>query len=117
MVDTLARKYITLGSLDHFAETYTSAVLNDALNTYAAAFGHTLSLSGYTLSLNNSTGETLNSVTLPSTVSWSSVTDKPASFTPATHTHAISDTTGLSDRLEDLEYNVATYSQIDAIFA
>ena len=33
-------------------------------------------------------------------VSWNNVTDKPESFTPAAHTHAIADVTGLSDALE-----------------
>lgn len=32
--------------------------------------------------------------------SWNNVTDKPDSFPPSTHTHAIADVTGLSDALE-----------------
>lgn len=36
----------------------------------------------------------------PGPVSWNNVTDKPDSFPPSAHTHAIADVTGLSDALE-----------------
>lgn len=70
---------------------------------------------------------------------WSNITNKPSTFTPSSHTHAISDVTDLSttlagkaaaihthvvaditdldDELDDLEYNLVTRSQIDDIFS
>ena len=71
--------------------------------------------------------------------SWDNITNKPSTFTPSSHTHAISDVTDLSttlagkaaaihthvvaditdldDELDDLEYNLITRSQIDDIFS
>lgn len=66
MTATLSNKSITLGGLDHFAQSYTTNVLTTALNTYAAAFGTNLSISGQTLKLENSTGTELSSITIPS---------------------------------------------------
>lgn len=43
---------------------------------------------------------TYNGSAVGGTPSWNNVTDKPESFTPAAHTHAIADVTGLSDALE-----------------
>ena len=79
-------------------------------------------------------GESIDVVT-----DWSNVTNKPSTFTPSAHTHAISDVTDLSttlagkaaavhthvvaditdldDEISDLEYNLATHSQIDDIFS
>lgn len=48
---------------------------------------------------------------------WSDITNKPSTFPPSTHTHAISDVTNLSDELNELEYNLATHSQIDDMFS
>lgn len=63
---TTLDKKITLGRLSHFAERYTSEVLNPALNTYSEAFAHNLSLENNILTLENSTGVSLASITLPS---------------------------------------------------
>lgn len=43
---------------------------------------------------------TYNGSAVGGTPSWNNVTDKPDSFTPSAHTHAIADVTGLSDALE-----------------
>ena len=40
-------------------------------------------------------------------VAWGSVTGKPSTFTPATHTHAIANVTGLQALLDDLETRLA----------
>lgn len=69
---------------------------------------------------------------------WTNITNKPSTFTPSSHTHAISDVTDLSttlagkaaaihthvvaditdldDTIDELEYNLVTRSQIDEIF-
>lgn len=39
-------------------------------------------------------------IVLTSQVSWSSISDKPAAYTPAAHVHAISDVTGLQSALD-----------------
>lgn len=43
---------------------------------------------------------TYNGSAVGGTPSWNNITDKPDSFTPSAHTHAIADVTGLSDALE-----------------
>lgn len=43
---------------------------------------------------------TYNGSAVGGTPSWNNVTDKPDSFPPSAHTHAIADVTGLSDALE-----------------
>lgn len=43
---------------------------------------------------------TYNGSAVGGTPSWNNVTDKPDSFSPSAHTHAIADVTGLSDALE-----------------
>ena len=43
---------------------------------------------------------TYNGSAVGGTPSWNNITDKPESFTPSAHTHAIADVTGLSDALE-----------------
>lgn len=40
-------------------------------------------------------------------VAWADVTGKPATFTPATHTHAVADVTGLQAILDDYEARIA----------
>lgn len=39
--------------------------------------------------------------------SWSDITDKPSTFTPASHTHGIEDVDGLQAIIDDLESRVA----------
>lgn len=43
---------------------------------------------------------TYNGSAVGGTPSWNNIADKPDSFTPSAHTHAIADVTGLSDALE-----------------
>lgn len=43
----------------------------------------------------------------PPAPTWASVTGKPTTFPPSTHTHAIADVTGLQSILTDLENRVA----------
>ena len=46
---------------------------------------------------------TVSAITdFPTTWDWANLTNKPTAFTPATHTHAIADTTGLQAALEAL---------------
>lgn len=46
--------------------------------------------------------------TSPSSVDWSNVTNKPSTFSPSAHTHAISEVTGLQNQLTTLTNNIAT---------
>ena len=48
--------------------------------------------------------------TSPSSVDWSNIQNKPSTFTPSAHTHAISDVTGLQNNLNTLSNNIATTS-------
>ena len=48
--------------------------------------------------------------TSPSNVDWSNVTNKPSTFPPSAHTHAISDVTGLQTQLTTITGNIATTS-------
>lgn len=48
--------------------------------------------------------------TSPSSVDWSNVTNKPSTFTPSSHTHAIADITGLQNQLTTLTNNIASTS-------
>lgn len=44
---------------------------------------------------------------------WASVTGKPSTFAPATHTHAEADVTGLVAKLADLESRLAALEAAD----
>lgn len=66
MPNSASNKHITVGTLNHFAETYTSNVLNAILNQFAGTVGSGLSISGNTLSLDNSSGTSLDTISLPS---------------------------------------------------
>jgi hypothetical protein len=67
-----------------------------------AAVGGTVAVSGTTVTL---------TVTAPA---WNDITGKPSTFTPATHTHAISDVTGLQTALDGKQasgsYAAATHT-------
>lgn len=52
-------------------------------------------------------------VTSAGSVAWSGISDKPETFTPATHTHAQSDITGLSDALADKAASNHSHSAAD----
>ena len=67
MSSTASGKHVTVGALKHFAETYTTNVFNTGLNQLADTVGSGLSISGNTLSLNNSSGTSLDTISLPST--------------------------------------------------
>ena len=43
-------------------------------------------------------------------IDWANVTNKPSTFTPSAHTHAISDVTGLQTQLNTMTGNIATNS-------
>ena len=65
MSNTASGKHVTVGALKHFAETYTANVFNTVLNQFAATVGSGLSISGNTLSLDNSSGTSLDTISLP----------------------------------------------------
>lgn len=48
--------------------------------------------------------------TSPSSVDWSNIQNKPSTFPPSAHTHAISDVTGLQTQLNTMTGNIATNS-------
>ena len=66
MSNTASGKHVTVGALKHFAETYTTNVFNARLNQLADTVGSGLSISGNTLSLDNSSGTSLDTISLPS---------------------------------------------------
>ncbi len=48
-------------------------------------------------------------------VDWANVTGKPSTFTPATHSHAISDTTGLQTALDGKQATLVSATNIKTI--
>lgn len=61
--------------------------------------------SNVTVTYDDATGVTTISATgeLAGTVDWTEVTGKPSTFTPSTHSHAISDITGLQGELDGID--------------
>lgn len=66
--------------------------------------------SNVTVTYNDATGTTTISATgeLAGTVDWTEVTGKPSTFTPSTHSHSISDVTGLQAALDGLDSELDT---------
>lgn len=52
--------------------------------------------------------QTQSGGTSPSSVDWQNIQNKPSTFPPSAHTHAISDVTGLQNNLSTLSNNIAT---------
>ncbi len=48
-------------------------------------------------------------------VAWTNVTGKPSTFTPSTHSHAISDTTGLQTALDGKQATLVSATNIKTI--
>lgn len=52
--------------------------------------------------------QTQSGGTSPSNVDWQNIQNKPSSYPPSQHTHAINDVTGLQNNLSTLSNNIAT---------
>lgn len=79
-LDTLNELAAALGDDPNFATTITQQLANKS------DVGHTHTVANIT--------------NFPSTWSWNSISGKPSSFTPSSHTHAISEVTGLQSALD-----------------
>ena len=89
----------------------------DGLSAYAIAVleGFVGDETAWLASLVGPQGETgLQGDTGPAgTTSWSGITDKPSTFTPSTHTHSVSDVTGLQTALDGKAESTHTHTQSD----